>query len=81
MKKKRKSRKIIIEKLYEECYFCSAGKKPSYKESEDLAKFLTGRAKIMGNARTGLCSNCQRRLSTEVKRARHLALLPFAPGV
>jgi len=59
------------------CPFCKANKEPNYKDSETLKKFLTDRAKIIGESRTGLCAKHQRRLSIAVKRARHLGLLPF----
>ena len=62
------------------CPFDKSDTKPSYKEYENLAKFLTDRSKILGKDRTGVCSKHQRMLSREIKRARHLGLLPFAPG-
>ncbi len=33
----------------------------------------------MGRRKTGVCAKHQRRLAVAIKRARHLALLPFAP--
>lgn len=49
----------------------------SYKNYEQLARFLNDRARIIGRSRTGLTPKQQRRLTREVKRARHLGLLPF----
>jgi small subunit ribosomal protein S18 len=59
------------------CYFCEKGKEPSYKEYEELAKFLSERGKIIGRRQTGVCAKHQRILAREIKRARQLALLPY----
>ncbi|NAZ23687.1 MAG: 30S ribosomal protein S18 [Thermocrinis sp.] len=59
------------------CYFCENGKELSYKEYEELAKFLSERGKIIGRRQTGVCAKHQRILSREIKRARQLALLPY----
>ncbi|OGK50286.1 30S ribosomal protein S18 [Candidatus Roizmanbacteria bacterium RIFCSPLOWO2_01_FULL_40_14] len=50
---------------------------PDYKKWEVLSNFISERGKIYPGARTGLDAKTQRRLTREVKRARHLALLPF----
>jgi small subunit ribosomal protein S18 len=42
-----------------------------------LRRFLTDRGKIRPRRQTGTCARHQRRLAVAVKRARHLALLPF----
>lgn len=60
-----------------ECYFCKEKKTPWYTETVDLQKFLTERGKIVGRTRNGLCALHQRRMTTAIKYARHLALLPF----
>ncbi len=49
----------------------------SYKNVEVLKNFITGQGMIMPRVRTGLTQKQQRQLAIEVKRARHLALLPF----
>ncbi|MFZ8862029.1 MAG: 30S ribosomal protein S18, partial [Thermocrinis sp.] len=49
----------------------------SYKEYEELAKFLSERGKIIGRRQAGVCAKHQRILSREIKRARQLALLPY----
>lgn len=59
------------------CYFCQNKRTPDYKEVKSLQKFITGRKKILGRSKTGICRKHQRRLTMAVKRARHLALLPF----
>lgn len=49
----------------------------SYKNVEVLKNFVTGQGMIMPRAKTGLSQKQQRQLAIEIKRARHLALLPF----
>ncbi|MBN1284800.1 MAG: 30S ribosomal protein S18 [Anaerolineae bacterium] len=52
----------------------------TYKDPDTLRRFLTEHGKIRPRRQTGLYAKDQRRLAREVKRARHLALLPFTPG-
>jgi|WetSurSiteA1Bulk_404760.scaffolds.fasta_scaffold00907_10 small subunit ribosomal protein S18 len=59
------------------CPFCKEDRTPDYKDYETLRKYITERAKILPKTRTGLCAKHQRRVAIEVKRARHLGLLPF----
>jgi len=63
------------------CPFCKNKTNPDYKDVATLEKYMSDRAKILGKDRTGLCAKHQRRLSTAMKRARHLALLPFVPSI
>ncbi|OGM08638.1 30S ribosomal protein S18 [Candidatus Woesebacteria bacterium RBG_13_34_9] len=79
-KKNRKVRRII-KKTYDVCPFCKERKDPGYKEYQKLFPFLSERAKILGKARTGVCSRHQRKLSQAIKRARYLGLLSFTPRV
>ncbi|GAB4544394.1 MAG: hypothetical protein OHK0023_01130 [Anaerolineae bacterium] len=48
-----------------------------YKDVDFLRRFLTDRGKIRPRRQTGLAAREQRRLAQAVKRARHIALLPF----
>ncbi|HIF41631.1 MAG TPA: 30S ribosomal protein S18 [Planctomycetes bacterium] len=48
-----------------------------HKDTEYLSKFLTPQGQIVSRRRSGFCTQCQRQLKKAVKRARHLALLPF----
>jgi len=48
-----------------------------YKDPEFLKKFLNEQGKILPRRLTGTSLKYQRKVSTAVKRARHLALLPF----
>lgn len=51
--------------------------KIDYKDTELLYKFVTERGKMLPRRITGLTARQQRDLTTAVKRARQLALLPF----
>lgn len=60
------------------CAFC--GDKTlqiDYKKVDVLRSYLTDRAKIRPRRKTGVCAKHQRRLAVAIKRARHLALMPF----
>ncbi|MBX3062537.1 MAG: 30S ribosomal protein S18 [Anaerolineae bacterium] len=60
------------------CIFCTEKIKViSYKDGGFLSRFLTENGKIRPRRQTGVCARHQRRLAVAVKRARHLALLPF----
>lgn len=48
-----------------------------YKDVKTLQKFVNQFGQIEPAAKTGLSAKQQRALATAVKRARHLALLPF----
>lgn len=49
----------------------------SYKEPELLRQYITEQGAILSREESGLNQKQQRRLAVEVKRARHLAMLPF----
>ncbi len=49
-----------------------------YKEAKLIGQFVSERGKILPRRLTGTCSPHQRLLSVAVKRARNIALLPFA---
>lgn len=49
----------------------------SYKDPSGLERFMTEQGAIVPRAETGLSQKQQRRLGIAIKRARHLALLPF----
>jgi len=60
------------------CQFC-ADKNVSidYKQVDMLRRYVTEEGKIRPRRQTGTCARHQRILAREIKRARHLALLPF----
>ena len=51
--------------------------KVDYKDVKLLGRFISERGKIMPSRITSVCAKKQRALSTAIKRARNLALLPF----
>lgn len=60
------------------CPFTSAGiKEIDYKDTNTLYKFITERGKILPRRITGISAYHQKRLAVAIKRARHMALLPF----
>jgi small subunit ribosomal protein S18 len=60
-----------------EDYFVVNDTEPNYKDVDTLRRFITDRAKIRPRRQTGLSAKNQRKLAQAVKRARHMALLPF----
>ena len=66
------------------CPFTAAGILPAeidYKDIETLIKFITERGKILPRRITGVSAHHQRFLAQAIKRARHMALLPFVARV
>jgi small subunit ribosomal protein S18 len=51
--------------------------KIDYKVADQLKSYLTDRGKILPRRSTGTCARHQRRVAVAIKRARHLAMLPF----
>ena len=60
------------------CSFCvDKVENIDYKDVNRLKRYLSERAKIEPRRKTGTCARHQRALSVALKRARHMALLPF----
>ena len=60
------------------CPFCAQKAKTiDYKNVEMLRRYLTDHGKIKPRRKVGTCARHQRVLSAAIKRARHVALLPF----
>ena len=59
------------------CFFTQTKTEPDYKDIDTIRRFVNERGKIVPRRLTGTSSKYQRKLATAVKRARHLALLPF----
>ncbi len=60
------------------CAFCiDKIESIDYKDSGKLRKYVTERGKILPRRISGNCAKHQRQLTTAIKRARHMALLPF----
>ena len=61
------------------CQFCADKTQTiDYKDVETLSKFVTERGKILPKRITGTCAIHQRDITTAVKRARVVALLPYS---
>ncbi len=61
------------------CKFCVEKiESVNYKDVRLLAQFVAESGKIVPRRLTGVCTPHQRRLSTAIKQARNIALLPFA---
>jgi small subunit ribosomal protein S18 len=63
------------------CFFCENGKEPHYTDAAALRKFISDRSRIVSKMRSGVCSKHQRELTSQIKYARHLALVPFITRV
>ncbi|ADI03083.1 MAG TPA: 30S ribosomal protein S18 [Syntrophothermus lipocalidus] len=71
MKKERKKKR-------KQCNFCAEKiENIDYKDAARLRRYITERGKILPRRITGNCAKHQRRLTTAIKRAREMALLPF----
>lgn len=71
-------RKTTYQPVNKKCLFCKVkAKEVDYKDVNNLAKYLNRWNKIESGNRNGNCAKHQRGLTTAIKRARHLALLPF----
>ena len=63
------------------CRFTAEGvKEIDYKDLEILKGYVTGTGKIVPSRITGTKARYQRQLSSAIKRARYLALLPYSDG-
>ena len=68
--KPRKRRKV--------CQFCvDKMNHVDYKDTARLRKYMSERGKILPRRTTGTCAQHQRSLTEAIKRARHIALLPY----
>ena len=48
-----------------------------YKNADTLRKFISDKGKILPRRATGACAKHQRAITLEIKRARHIAVLPY----
>ena len=63
------------------CSFCSNKDEViDYKDPLKLHQYISHRGKIEPRRKTGTCAKHQRVLAVAIKRARHLALLPYVPA-
>ncbi|MBR2634129.1 MAG: 30S ribosomal protein S18 [Clostridia bacterium] len=60
------------------CAFCAEKvAQIDYKDAAKLRKFVSERSKILPRRVTGTCAKHQRELTTAIKRARQIAILPY----
>jgi small subunit ribosomal protein S18 len=75
-KRRRAGRKMFSR--HKVCRFCADKElEIDYKDAKTLRIFLTERCKIIPRRISGNCAKHQRALTREIKRSRHLALLPY----
>jgi len=71
-------KKLKWAKKAKQCPFKSKSVKYiDYKDVDTLSSYITQGGKIIPRRITGVCAYFQRRLAAAIKRARHMALLPF----
>lgn len=76
-KKARKKSKRMFNRR-KVCRFCADSKIPAdYKDSRSLKFFITETGKMIPRRISGNCARHQRLVKTQIKRARHLALMPY----
>ena len=59
------------------CVFCGKDNVIDYKDTAKLKKYISERGKILPRRITGTCAKHQRALTGAIKRARHVALMPY----
>ena len=81
MRPKRQGKRKVFFRRRKVCRMC-ADKIDSvdYKDTRFLQQYLVERSKILPRRISGTCAKHQRRLALAIKRARHLALMPFTTG-
>lgn len=64
------------------CRFCSSNDiYIDFKDDKKLVRFLTEQGKIIPRRTSGNCAKHQRELAKAIKRARHLALIPYVADI
>lgn len=59
------------------CVFCGKDNVIDYKDVNKLKRYVSERGKILPRRITGNCAKHQRELTVAIKRARHVALMPY----
>ncbi|MDY6286171.1 MAG: 30S ribosomal protein S18 [Bilifractor sp.] len=59
------------------CVFCGKDAVIDYKDTATLRKYISERGKILPRRVTANCAKHQREMTSAIKRARHLAMLPY----
>ncbi|MFQ5398395.1 MAG: 30S ribosomal protein S18 [Anaerolineae bacterium] len=76
-RRSRRSRTRRYQRRKRFCGFCVDKKEIDYKDYETLRRYVNEYGRIKPRRQTGTCAKHQRKLAISIKRARHLALLPF----
>ena len=71
----RRDAQCIEEKKF--CVFCGKDNVIDYKDTNKLKRYISERGKILPRRITGNCANIRRALTVAIKRARHVALMPY----
>ena len=78
MAENREQRPIRGRKRRKVCAFCvDKVESIDYKDVAKLKRFVSERSKILPRRTTGTCAMHQRQLTEAIKRARHIALMPY----
>ena len=70
-------RKSGIRRRKKVCIFCGQDHNVNYKDTGTLKKYISESGKILPRRITGNCAKHQRELTGAIKRARHLAMMPY----
>ncbi|MGL5259591.1 MAG: 30S ribosomal protein S18 [Lachnospiraceae bacterium] len=71
-------RKGAMRRRKKVCVFCGKDNAIDYKDTNKLKRYVSERGKILPRRITGNCAKHQRALTVAIKRARHVALMPYS---
>ena len=71
------ARKRPVRRRRKVCVFCGKDNVIDYKDVNKLKRYVSERGKILPRRITGNCAKHQRALTVAIKRARHVALMPY----
>ena len=72
-------RRTNVRRRQKVCVFCGENDQQiDYKDAATLKKYVSERGKILPRRITGTCAKHQRAITLAVKRARHIALMPYS---
>ena len=71
-------RKGNIRRRKKVCVFCGKDNEIDYKDTAKLKRYVSESGKILPRRITGTCAKHQRALTAAIKRARHVALMPYS---
>ena len=72
------AKRRVVRRRKKVCAFCADKiDEIDYKDTARLRKYVSERAKILPRRISGTCAKHQRQLTVAIKRARHIALMPY----